>query len=141
MRYLLDTNIICDATKPVPAQGLAGWMADQVDSDLYISTLSLAEIHRGILEKVPGKKRRELEQWFAGAEGPQELFRGRILVFDERAALAWGRLMAEGTRTGRPRNSFDMLIAAIAQVNDCVLVSDNEKHFVGVKLLNPIGKH
>jgi predicted nucleic acid-binding protein len=141
MRYLLDTNIICDATKPVPSQALVDWLADQVDTDLFISTLSLAEIHRGIREKVAGKKRRELEEWFAGAEGPQELFRGRILAFDERAALAWGRLMAEGTRTGRPRSSFDMLIAAIAQVNDCVLVSDNEKHFIGVKLLNPLRNH
>lgn len=141
MRYLLDTNIICDATKPVPSRALVDWLADQLDIDLFISVLSLAEIHRGILEKVAGKKRRELEQWFAGAEGPQELFRGRILAFDERAALAWGRLMAEGTRTGRPRSSFDMLIAAIAQVNDCVLVSDNEKHFIGVRLLNPLRKH
>ena len=141
MRYLLDTNIICEATKPVPSQALVDWLADQVDTDLFSSTLSLAEIHRGIIEKVAGKKRRELEEWFAGAEGPQELFRGRILSFDERAALAWGRLMAEGTRTGRPRSSFDMLIAAIAQVNDCVLVSDNEKHFTGVKLLNPLRKH
>ena len=141
MRYLLDTNIICDATKPAPSQGLVDWLANQLDSDLFISTLSLAEIHRGILEKVAGKKRRKLEQWFAGAEGPQELFRGRILAFDEQAALVWGRLMAESARTGRPRSSFDMLIAAIAQVNECVLVSDdNEKHFIGVKVLNPLRK-
>lgn len=138
MRYLLDTNIISNATKPVPSQSLLGWLADRIDSDLFISTLSLAEIQRGILEKPAGRKRRELESWFAGAEGPQELFRGRILGFDERAALTWGRLMAEGTRSGRPRSALDMQIAAIAQVNDCALVTDNEKHFAGLKVLNPI---
>jgi toxin FitB len=138
MHYLLDTNIISNATKPEPSGTLLNWLADQVDSDLFISTLSLAEIQRGILEKPEGKKRRKLEEWFRGSEGPQELFRGRILGFDERAALAWGRLMAEGTRGGRPRSALDMLIASIAQVNDCILVTDNEKHFPGIKLFNPL---
>jgi hypothetical protein len=113
-------------------------LADQIDTDLFISALSLAEIHRGILEKPAGKKRRELEEWFRGAEGPQQLFRGRILGFEERAALVWGRLMAEGTRAGRPRSALDMQIAAIAQVNDCLLVTDNEKHFAGIKIFNPL---
>ena len=137
-RYLLDTNILSNVTKPAPSQALTDWLADQIDSDLFISSLSLAEIHRGILEKPAGKKRRELEEWFGGAEGPQQLFRGRILGFEERAALVWGRLMAEGTRAGRPRSALDMQIAAIAQVNDCLLVTDNEKHFAGIKIFNPL---
>jgi toxin FitB len=138
MRFLLDTNIISNATKPQPSAMLLSWLADQVDSDLFISTLSLAEIHCGILEKTVGKKRRELEDWFGGPEGPQELFCGRILGFDERAALVWGRLMAERTRSGQPRSALDMLIASIAQVNDCILVTDNVKHFPGIKLFNPL---
>lgn len=137
-RYLLDTNILSNVTKPAPSQALTDWLADQIDTDLFISTLSLAEIHRGILEKPAGKKRRELEEWFGGAEGPQQLFRGRILAFEERAALVWGRLMAEGTRAGRPRSALDMQIAAIAQVNECLLVTDNEKHFAGIKIFNPL---
>lgn len=138
MRYLLDTNILSNVTKPAPSPALTDWLADQIDTDLFISSLSLAEIHRGILEKPAGKKRRELEEWFGGAEGPQQLFRGRILGFEERAALVWGRLMAEGTRAGRPRSALDMQIAAIAQVNDCLLVTDNEKHFAGIKIFNPL---
>ena len=31
-----------------------------------------------------------------------------------------------------------MQIAAIAQVNDCLLVTDNEKHFAGIKIFNPL---
>lgn len=137
-RYLLDTNILSNVTKPAPSPALTDWLADQIDTDLFISSLSLAEIHRGILEKPAGRKRRELEAWFGGAEGPQQLFRGRILGFEERAALVWGRLMAEGTRAGRPRSALDMQIAAIAQVNDCLLVTDNEKHFAGIKIFNPL---
>lgn len=137
-RYLLDTNIISDAIKPVPSQPLLEWMAEQIDESLFISSLSLAEIWRGVLEKPAGKKRQELEQWFNGPEGPQALFRGRVLPFDENAALVWGYLMASGSTAGRPRSALDMVIAAIAQSNHCILVTDNERHFPGVDLLNPL---
>lgn len=137
-RYLLDTNIISNVTKPLPFEPLLEWMAEQTDESLFISSLSLAEIWRGILEKPAGKKRRELEEWFSGTEGPQALFRGRVLPFDENAALIWGHLMAAGNTAGRPRSALDMVIAAIAQSNDCVLVTDNERHFPDIDLLNPL---
>jgi toxin FitB len=137
-RYLLDTNIISDATKPLPPPLLLEWMAEQLDDDLFISSLSLAEIRRGVLENPAGKKRRELEEWFAGPEGPQALFRGRVLAFDEKAALVWARLMSEGTAAGKPRSAFDMVVAAIAEANGCLVVTDNERHFSGVEFLNPL---
>ena len=137
-RYLLDTNIISEVTRPQPSQALLEWLADQADDTLFISALSLAEIWRGILEKPPGKKRRELDDWFSGPEGPQALFRGRLLAFDERAALVWGRLMSEGTAAGKPRSALDMVVAAIAEANGCILVTDNEKHFPGVTVVNPL---
>jgi len=137
-RYLLDTNVISNVTKPVPSDVLTAWMADQADEDLFITSLTVAEIRRGLLVKPAGKKRRELERWFAGPEGPQALFAGRVLPFDEKAGLVWARLMAEGTATGRPRSALDMIVAAIAEANDCVVVTDNEKDFAGVKIINPL---
>jgi hypothetical protein len=137
-RYVLDTNIISNITKPAPAESLMGWMSDQADEDLFISSLTIAEVRRGLLEKPAGRKRRELEAWFAGPEGPQALFAGRVLAFDERAALIWARLMAEGTAAGRPRSALDMIIAAVAEANDCVVVTDNEKDFSGLDVINPL---
>lgn len=137
-RYLLDTNIVSNVVKPEPSASLLTWMAAQQDNDLYISAMTIAEIQRGILEKSPGKKRNDLETWFISPEGPQNLFVGRILPFDDRAAMLWGKLMAQGKITGRPRNGFDMIIAAIAGVNECVLVTDNERDFAGLKVLNPV---
>ena len=96
-RYLLDTNIISDVTKPSPSKSLLAWLGEQADEDLFIASLTIAEIHRGILEKPDGRKRTELEAWFFGPDGPLELFGGRVLPFDERAAQVWARLMAEGT--------------------------------------------
>lgn len=137
-RYLLDTNIISNATKPVPSEALVAWMSKQADESLFISSLTVADILRGILEKRAGNKRKLLERWFAGPEGPQALFAGRVLAFDERAGLIWARLMAEGAERGQPRSPLDMIIAAIAEANGCTVATDNERHFAGLRILNPL---
>ncbi len=137
-RYLLDSNIVSNAIKPIPSQSLAGWLTEQADDDLFIASFTFAEIWRGILEKPAGKKRRELENWFDGPEGPPSLFAGRILPFDDEAGLIWARLMAEGTAAGRPRSALDTILAAVAEANDCIIVTDNEKHFAGLTFINPM---
>lgn len=137
-RYLLDNNIISNVTRPSPSPTLLAWMGDRADNDLFISALTVGEIQRGLLEKPKGKKRALLESWLAGPEGPQALFIGRVLAFDEKASLIWARLMADGTAKGRPRSALDMIIAAIAEANDCVVVTDNEKDFTGLKFINPL---
>lgn len=138
MRYLLDTNIISNVVKPRPSPALVEWMAARRDEDLFIASLTVAEIRRGILELPPGRMRDALDAWFSGAEGPQALFFGRILSFDEKAALVWAGLMAEGKAIGRPRSALDMVLAAIAQANQCVVVTDNERDFAGLPILNPL---
>ena len=138
MRYLLDTNIISQIAKPIPSPSLVAWMTEQADRDLFIASLTVAEIRRGVLEKPAGKRRNHLETWFDGPEGPQALFAGRVLPFDEKAGLVWARLMADGTAKGRPRSALDTTIAAIAEVNDCVVVTDNDKDFVGIEIINPM---
>jgi toxin FitB len=137
-RYLLDSNIISEATKPFPSHSLTTWLDEQSDESLFIASITVAEIWRGILEKPPGKKRRALENWFHGPLGPQAKFAGRVFLFDNNAALVWGRFMAEGTASGQPRSAFDMLLAAIAEANDCTVVTGNEKHFAGLKFINPL---
>ncbi len=137
-RFLLDTNIISNITKPMPSQALLEWMSEQMDDDLFIASLTIAEIRKGVLEKPAGNKRDQLEAWFAGPEGPLSLFSGRILSFDEAASLVWGRLMAEGKAKGRPRSALDMIVAAIAEANGCIVVTDNERDFDGIDYINPM---
>lgn len=137
-RYLLDTNIISNVIKPQPSEALLAWWAEQKDENLFVASLTVAEIWRGILEKPRGKRRDALEAWFLGPEGPQELFAGRILSFDDKAALIWARLMADGKAAGRPRSALDMIIAAVAGANDCMVITDNEKDFVGLEIINPV---
>lgn len=138
-RFLLDTNIVSEASKPRLSPLIADWLQAQADSDLFISTLTIAEIWRGVLEMTSGRRRRALEAWFRGSEGPFAIFSRRILPFDERAAMEWARIMAAGTAAGRSRSPLDMIIAATAAANDCVVVTINERHFEGaVESLNPM---
>lgn len=137
-RYVLDTNIISNVVKPQPSESLLRWMAAQRDQDLFIASLTLAEIRRGILEMPHGRKRAALEVWFSGPEGPSALFAGRILPFDDRAGLIWAALMAQATAAGRPPSALDMIIAAVAGANECVVVTANERDFVGLPVFNPI---
>jgi predicted nucleic acid-binding protein len=113
-------------------------LEEQNDEDLFISSLTVAEIRRGVLEKPAGKRRDRLEAWFSGPEGPQALFAGRVLPFDEGAALIWASLMADGKAKGRPRSALDTIIAAIADAHGCVVVTGNEKDFAGVQTFNPL---
>ena len=122
----------------MPSPPLLVWLAGQDDEDLFIASLTVAEIWRGVRERPAGRRRTELDRWFAGPNGPQSVFAGRILPFDEKAGLIWGRLMAEGANAGRPRSGLDMILAAIAEANNCILVTDNEKHFAGLKYINPM---
>jgi predicted nucleic acid-binding protein len=138
-RYLLDTNSISETTKPNLAKTLADWLAVRADSDHFVSTLTVAEIWRGIAQMAVGRRRFELESWFAGPAGPQQFFGERVLPFDYAAALEWGFIMADARRTGRARSPIDMIIAATALANDCAVVTANERHFDGVvEFLNPL---
>ena len=137
-RYLLDTDIISNVVKPRPSDSLLAWMSTQRDEDLFIASLTLAEIRRGILETPRGRKREALDKWFLGPEGPQALFAGRILSFDDKAGLIWAQLMAAGKAAGKPRSGLDMIVAAVAGANGCVVATDNEKDFAGVETINPM---
>jgi toxin FitB len=99
-RYVLDTNIISNITKPVPSGPLIAWMAEQADADLFITSLTVAEVWRGVLEKPAGRKRTRLETWFSGPDGPQALFAGRVLPFEERARPDMGSTDGRGKEQG-----------------------------------------
>lgn len=137
-RYLLDTNILSNVTKPVPSKFLLAWMSEQCDENLFITSLTVGEIWRGILALPAGHKSDRLKTWFNGTEGPLALFKGRILAFDDLASIEWAKLMVEGAGRGRPRSPLDMILAAIAVRNDCIVVTDNERDFAGLNFINPL---
>jgi hypothetical protein len=60
------------------------------------------------------------------------------LSFDEKAALIWARLVSEREKAGLPCAPIDMIYAAIAEANDCTLVTDHEDRFTGLNVINPM---
>src|SRR5438067_5860789 len=129
LRYLADTNVISD------------WMAGEksvVDwlqahrHEIAISTFTLAEIRRGIELKPDSKTRRELERKFRFT---LEDYNGCIWVFDEAAAIEWGKLMAEARNQPIPFD--DSLIGAIARSMRAKVVTRNFKHFPGCVTIDP----
>jgi hypothetical protein len=46
--------------------------------------------------------------------------------------------VAEGTAKGRRRSALDTIIVSIAEANDCVVVTGNEKDFAGIEIVNPL---
>ena len=46
--------------------------------------------------------------------------------------------MAEGKAIGRSRSGLDTIIAATAQANGCIVVTDNGKDFCGIEIINPL---
>lgn len=137
MNYLLDTNIISEIIRPVPSSSLVTWLSKQDMNELFISSMTLAEIFEGIMRKPIGRRRRELEAWFDGPEGPKCLFRDRILPFAEKEALRWAILMSDGRLQGRSRSAVDMIIAATAIHHECVIVTANIRHFWGLPWIDP----
>lgn len=136
-RYLLDTNVVSEVTKPRPRAEVTDWLARFPGEVCHIATISLAEIRRGLLIAPSGRRRDELLAWYEGPLGPPRLFAGRTLPFDERAAGIWAELMAEGRAAGRPRNALDMIVAATGLAAGCTVVTLNARDFAGIDHLDP----
>jgi predicted nucleic acid-binding protein len=137
-RYLLDSSILRSILDAHPSAPLAAWLDAQPDESLYISSMNLAEIWNGVLALASAQQRQEKESWFAGPRGPRVVFGNRVLTFDEKAAAIWSRLVAEREAAGLPCAPVDMMYAAIAEANGCVLVTDDEERFTGLNVINPM---
>jgi len=132
--YLVDANVLCEATRVRPAARVISWL-DRHDASLHVSTLTLAEILKGIHLLAPGRKRRKLDEW---VELLIASFAGRIVPFDEDASRTWAAFHAKHQRLGRQLASFDSLIAATALAHGHTLATRNTSDFPNdVPVVNP----
>jgi len=132
--FLLDTNIVSEIRKRDRCDpGLSAWYASISDSDLFLSSLVLGEIRRGIELARPrdSDKAAALERWLRQVEAA---FGRRILGIDQEIADQWGRMSAI-----RSIPVVDGLLAATALVNGLTLVTRNERDVTGLgaTILNP----
>ena len=135
--FLLDTNVVSEATKKRPASGVVQFLQAQSPNDLYLSALTVGEVEWGI-ENVPDRaKRAALRQWLTRELLPA--YSGRLLPIDEHVMLTWARMaLSTGKKPGQ-LPCMDALLAATALHHGLTLVTRNTADFVlfGVPLLNP----
>ncbi len=137
MRYLLDTNVLSEPARPHPDPNVVAWLDARSQIDLAISVITLGEIGKGIERLGSGPRRDRLLEWMDVDLARR--FRERILPIDDRVALEWGRLSAEGEKRGRQVPVIDGLLLGTASVHNLTFVTRNERDCAdrGVPILNP----
>jgi predicted nucleic acid-binding protein len=132
-RYLLDTNVISETTRPRPAVRVIRWLGQL--SLLQLPAIGVFELASGIQRLPSGRKREFLEDWLA------ELLASNcdVLPFDRAAALSCAALESEARRLGRTIELRDLLILAIAKSQDLIVATGNVDHFrgLGVPVYDP----
>jgi len=135
--FLLDTNVLSEAVKPTPDLRVLSWLGQMDEDILFLSTISIAEIRRGIALLNEEKKKSKLAAWLE-----QDLlirFDKRIIHVDESVALAWGDAMGLAKRIGRHLSVLDGFIAGTAIAKKLMIVTRNVKDFdfLGMPIFNP----
>ena len=135
MSYLVDTNVFSEPVKPKPDANVVAWLRAK-ESDLYVSTITIGELRRGIERLPSGRRKTQLRAWLMAL---CDCMKGRVLSFNTSTAHVWGQLKAKWDASGIAIPSLDSQIAATAQRHQLVLVTRNTSDFAkcGVKLLNP----
>lgn len=133
VHFLVDANVLSEATKPQPAPSVIDWLRSH-DEHLVVNPIILGELEYGILLLPVGRRRTRLQKWFA--DGVKRL---RVLDLDADTAKVWASLLAELKRKGRAMPVKDSLIAATARQYRLTVATRNVDDYrnADVTLVNP----
>ena len=105
--------------------------------ELYISSVTLAELRFGIELLGEGARRDELENWLTFTIRP--MFEQRVLPVTEDIMFRWRVLLEEGRKTGHTFSQPDLIIAATGLQHGLTVVTRDRGDFdkARVQILNP----
>lgn len=124
LRYLLDTNVVSQPMAKIPSVGVLRRLAVAGDQ-CAIAAPVWHELQFGCKRLPPGKRRDALQEYLADVV--HRTF--QILPYDEMAARLHAAERARLEELGTTVPFIDGQIAAIAQANELVLVTDNVRDF------------
>ena len=102
---VLDTNVVSEMMRPSPDSNVVDWVTGQAALNLYLSTVSEAELRYGVEILPTGARRDRLLNEVEGML--REDFAGRVIPFDSAAAQAYAVIAADHRAAGRPINHAD----------------------------------
>ena len=127
MNYLIDTNIciyIMNKRPPAVIQRLKSIDVGRIG----ISSITISELYYGVSKsQQKSQNEKRLEEFLIPFD---------ILPYDELASRCYGTIRSRLEEQGQTIGPLDMLIAAHALSQDRILVTNNEKEFKRIPLLN-----
>lgn len=133
MIFLVDANVLSEATKPAPEAKVIDWLK-RSEHELAVDPIILGEIRFGIHLLPASRRRRRLEQWFE--EGVRRI---HCLPWEATTGIRWAKLLADLRSAGQAMPIKDSLIATTALVHGLVVATRNKSDFEksGVRIIDP----
>lgn len=133
MKFLVDANVLSEATKAVPSEVVVDWLRRH-EHVVAVNAVVLGELEFGILLLPSGRRRKRLESWFSNV---LEIL--PVLDMDRETARLWAALLARLRKKGRAMPLKDSLIAASALQHGLAVATRNSGDFAhcGVRLVDP----
>jgi predicted nucleic acid-binding protein len=134
---VLDTNVVSALMRQNAEAVVIEWLDRQPPESIWITAVTVFEVHFGLELLTPGRRRRQLEDAFARALN--EDFEGRVLPFEQIAAREAALIGARLRRDGRSIEIRDAQIAGIVTARRATLATRNTRHFadLDIALLDP----
>ncbi len=133
---LLDTSVVSEAIKPESHPSVRAWLDAQLAETLFLPSITIAELLFGIGALPEGRRKSVLA---ARIDGLLEVFAGRILPFDTRAAQRYADLAVKARAGGKSSPTPDGYIAAIAAAHGFAVASRDTSAFnaAGLTVIDP----
>jgi predicted nucleic acid-binding protein len=129
--------VVSELRKPRPELRVVTFVSAQPGDQLFISDVTLAEIVYSIEQLPDAARRADIHLWLERTLRP--LFTGRTLSITEAVLVRWKTLVVEGRKRRHTFGQPDLFIAALAELQDLVVVSRDVGEFIaaGTPVFDP----
>ncbi len=136
---IVDTDVATELMRPAPDPRVVAWLRTRDGSELFTTSITVAEVGYGV-ERLPDGAHKRLLR--ATASQVFSAFADHVLAFDADAAGLYGEIVTARERGGAPIDGFDAQIAAICRRHGATLATRNVRDFeqTGVEIVDPFNE-